>query len=163
MIIQIIGLCAFLFNLFSFHLKKKNDVLALQLYAQIFYAIHYFFLNGISAFIISLINMLRSILFLKNDDKNFNFITLTILYGLIMVFTYTNIYSIIPACASLIYTIAVCYGTKKQLVKACIITSLLWIIYNFTVGSYIGILNEIIMISSNTYIIIKGDKNAKSK
>ncbi len=161
MFIQLLGFIGFLFLISSFWLKKKRKILFLQIFAHIFYTVHYYYLNALSGTIISIVNIIRSAIFSYKDkykilSSNITFILFVLVYTIIGILIYDGLISLLPILAVLIYTITSFYGNKKSIVQSFILCSLLWIVYNFYSKSYIGIFNETIMIISNL-IVLKGD------
>jgi len=64
--------------------------------------------------------------------------------------------------ANLSYLIGMTYKNKKILLKGALVSSTCWILYAIFVGSYVSIVTESILLTSNTIQLIRIIKNNKS-
>ena len=156
-ILCVVGLILFVI---SMQKHNKKSILKWQAYSFSFYAMQYFLLGAYSGMLTYLINMLRSVMFFIFEDKKSIFKYLVVLFiaiSIIMgIFTYKGIFDIIPIINSILSILNVVQNDIKNIKIGQIIISLLWIIYDIKVYSYIAIISEIIVIVS----AIKGAKSS---
>lgn len=167
--IQLIGLIGFLFLLLSFWFKKKKQIIFMQIIANIFLSIHYWLLNAMSGSIICVFTVIRNIcLYDKKDKKTIIFygIIFTMIFTFIGMIMYDGLVSLIPTVATIFATYVLLKDDVNDIRLGNVLVSIMWIIYNFFVGSYIGIINETILTISNiaafeNYKLLK--RKSKSK
>ena len=58
LIIQLIGIIAYAILAFSYFRKSKKEILFIQMFSTIAFALHYYFLRGFTATICNLISLL---------------------------------------------------------------------------------------------------------
>ena len=71
-----------------------------------------------------------------------------IIYIVIAVLTYDNIYSILPITAAIVYMIFTWYGDELQVKKVAFICYFLWLLYDICILSYAGILSNMVLLIS---------------
>ena len=128
---QIFGLFAIFFWTISIQNKNKKDVLLLQIYASLCYAVQFFLLKGYTAMLIDLIAVLRLYAFYIDEKKHgeidkkllYIFLVLTISSG---VFTYDGLISIIPILIGVFYTVSTWVKNTKYLRMFYIVCAVLW-------------------------------------
>ena len=166
-VIQLIGAIAYAFLACSYFMKKKKDILFIQIFSAIAFAIHYYLLNGITASvcnIISLVIITIIYFFEKFNGKNKKiliFITIPLLV-LISLFTYENLFSIFPIIASTIVLINFIISNENTIRIAGIISATCWMVYAIIYKSYVGMLFEGIIIVT-TFIAYLKNINLKNK
>lgn len=153
--VQILGLIALIAWVSSVQLRKKSDILKLQILASIFYGLHYGFLNASSAAAVSVVSIIRllTIYLIEKTGRKVS-VPLLLLFILLLigvgVFTYTSPLSLIPILITIGYT----YGTWQQNTKVLriifFLCGWLWIYFNYNVGSYILIVGNAMEILSST-------------
>lgn len=152
---QVLGfIYAFILLLSNFG-KTKTQILFLQTISFFFKSIHYLLLGGFSGFLISLVSMIRNIIFLKIEKTILWLITFIFLYLLMGIYSYENIFSVLPVLATIIYTLTVNKNNLLYLRTGLIITSIVWLIYNIYINSYSGIIVQIITLVSNMILVKK--------
>lgn len=157
--IQLIGLLAFCILVLSFYRKEVITILVYQITANALYFLHYFLLGALSGAFISFINIIRNAVYIKSKRKIFIPIFI-LLYLLVTMVFYENIYSIIPMLASSIYLICMPFNKKKYLLLGEVISASLWLTYSIFVLSYSGMITESILLVSNTYQLIRLKKTS---
>ncbi len=155
---QLLGFIYALFLILSNFGKTKKQILLLQTISFFFKTFHYYLLGGISGFLTSLISMIRNIIFYKIKENKALTIFFIIVYIIIAIITFKNIYTLLPVFATITYTLIINYDNPKYLRYGMFLTSLTWLTYNIYIISYSGIIIQIIMIISNIIAIIKLDK-----
>lgn len=158
---QLIGCIGFVIALFAYHKNKKNKILINMILSNIFYLIHYLMLNAYSGCLTKAVAICRDIFIVSKKSKLISNIFLTIfilIYIIIGIFTYNNVWSLFPILAALIYLIPVWNGNEIVIKKTAFVGYILWLIYNIFVLSIIGIISNIVSIIS-VFIAIKKNKN----
>lgn len=117
---------------------------------------HYFFLNAYSGLVTKVMALIRNIFILgKEDNKklksNIFLILFIIVYIILAIITFKNIYSILPFVATIIYMIAVWNGNELQIKKIAFLCYFFCLVYNISVFSVMGIISNIVALIS-TYI-----------
>lgn len=164
LIIQLIGVIAYAILAFSYFKKNKKDILFIQIFSTIAFAIHYYLLGGITAIACNLISLLIIIIiyfFEKHNGKNkkvliFSTIPLLILISL---FTYENIFSIFPIIASTIVLVSFIISNENTIRISGIISALCWMVYAIIYKSYAGIVFEAFSAVSTFIAFIKNFNN----
>lgn len=146
-----LGLIAFLIMIMSYYEKKNDDIIGIQIVSYFLYIFHYYFLNAFTAISICFINIFRNIIIIKKDkydtlNSKYLFYLFIVLYISLGIYTYENIFSLSCIFASIINLKGLYTKDEEQIRKSGIINSLLWIIYNISVKSYIGIITQIILL-----------------
>lgn len=166
-IAQVLALFAILFWTLSIQNKKKKDVLAFQIFASLFYAIHFLLLGGYSAFIIDLITVARLYTFYI-DEKKHGEIRKSLLYIFIVVvlisgiFTYDGPISLLPVLIGLLYTVSTWVKNMKCLRIVYIICAVLWLIYNFEFRAVVAAGGNLLEIASGIVSMIRFDRRKKN-
>ena len=159
--IQLIGLLAFLVLVLSFYKKDTIKILIYQMTSNFAYAVHYFLLGAISGAFVSIVSIIRNILFLCVKGKRKIIVpVLAFLYLSCTYIFYENIYSILPAIANITYMMFMLKNSRKWLLKGETICALMWLIYGIFVKSYSEMLAESILFIST---VIQLSKYKKSK
>ena len=147
LIIQLIGVIAYVILAFSYFKKNKKDILIIQIFSTIAFAIHYYLLGGITAIVCNLISLLIIIIiyfFEKHNGKNKKVLILSTIPLLILIslFTYENIFSIFPIIASTIVLVSFIISNENTIRISGIISALCWMVYAIIYKSYAGIFFE---------------------
>ncbi len=159
---QILGLLAIISYAISPHAKTKRRVLVFHLISSILYALQYFLLNAFSAVITNTVGAVKCYIFYlyekkeKEIPKSLFWIFMLIILAL-GIFTYNNIYSLIPILASVLSLYSVWQDNLKVLRIIIIISSSSWIFYNLIVGAYIGVIGNIFQLVSAIIAIVRFD------
>lgn len=167
LIIQLIGVIAYIILEFSYFKKNKKDILFIQIFSTIAFAIHYYLLGGMTATVCNLISLLIIIIiyfFEKHDGKNKKVLILSTIPLLILIslFTYENIFSIFPIIASTIVLISFIISNENTIRISGIISALCWMVYAIIYKSYAGIFFEAFSAVS-TFIAFLRNFNIKNK
>jgi hypothetical protein len=152
--IQLIGLLAFCILVLSFYKKDTKTILVYQTTSNLIYFIHYLLLGGLTGAFISLMSVIRNIVFIKTKSKIIIPIFI-LLYLIITIIFYESIYSILPMIANSCYLIFITFNTKKHLLIGEVMSATLWVIYSIFVLSYTEIITESILIVSNVIQLIR--------
>jgi len=166
-IIQLIGIIAYAILAFSYFKKKKKDILFIQIFSTIAFAIHYYLLSGITGTICNLITLGIVIIiyfFEKKEGKKKNILVFSTIPLLILIslFTYENIYSIFPIIASTVVLISFVLSNENTIRISGIISALCWLIYAIMYKSYVAVIFETFTIIS-TFIAFCKNRNGNNK
>lgn len=146
--------------------KDKKKIVALGILYAILYGGQYLLLGAMTGFAMNIISIIRNIWFYinaKNNKKN-NLIVLIVLIVLAIIFgaiSYSNIFSIIPVIASILYTYSIWQDNVKTYRWLALPISALWITYNICSKSIFGIIAELILLIVEIIGIIKIQKLKK--
>lgn len=152
----------------SIQLNKKSRILELQILASVFYAFHYGFLDAMSAVGVTLVSIIRllTIYLIEKKGKEVPLYVLLIFLGMLVIvgiFTYEGIISMLPIFITMIYTYVTWQKNTKVIRIGFFCAGWMWIIYNFTIGSYILMIGNILEVISSTVSFFRFDRNKKEK
>lgn len=157
--IQLIGLLGFCVLVLSFYKKEIAKILTYQITSNFAYTVHYFLLGGLTGAFCSLIGIIRNIVLIKFNNRKVIIPIFILLYLIVTILFYENIYSIFPMIANSTYLILITHKNKKNILIGAIISSIFWVLYSAFVSSYVSIVTESILIVSNTIQLIKLREN----
>lgn len=164
-IAQIFGLGAMLSLFVVYQQKDRKKLIMAKLSADICWVIHYLCLGGIAGMIPNGVGIFRELIFINRTSKKWaSSIFWPVLFVLINwglgISTFRSAFNILPIAASTMATISLWVSNPKLTKIITLPASLSFAIYDFFVGSYVGIINEVIVITS---IILSLVKERKSK
>ena len=154
-IAQILGVIGWTLYLLSFHAKRENKVIFMQILASTFYGLNYGLLGAWSGLFVSALETIRSIGYYKTDKDKYIFRLSVPVYILIGIFSEDSIVGILPIAASLLESYAT-LKSKKFMVIGGAIGMCLWIVYGFFYADYVGILTDLLILVSNLSILLNG-------
>ena len=151
--IQLIGVVAWLFLVFSYYRKDTNRILVFQITGTLLYCLLYFLLGAYSGLFICAFETLFDFGYYKTDKDKYIYILsvpIRIIGGLL---TFSTLADVLPICASLTdgYTLT---KKKKVVVIGAIISYTLWVIYDIFVMSISGAITDGIIVLSNLSILL---------
>lgn len=164
-IAQIIGGIVLILTVISIQFKTKEKILICQIIANILISIQYFLLNALTGGVVSIINVIRCIIFYYYKKKNMKpsvvflgiFVIIAIVSGIL---TWQSVLSIIPIIAAIIFT----YGLWQDnitITRICTgITAGNWTIYNIIVKAYAGAIQSIAECISSIIAIIRNKQKS---
>ena len=163
LISQLFALVAFIISLLAFHKSEKIKIFETANVSVIFNLIHYFLLNAYNGFFTKLLALFRNSFIIYKDKKKINsnlfFVIFIILYLLVSIFTYKNIYSILPSIAGIIYLVVIWNGNELAIKKVGCFCYFLWLVYNIFVFSIMGIVSSVVAIISTFVAVLNYQKN----
>ena len=166
-LIQAIGILGTVLFFFSYQFKSNKTLFRVQFISYLCYTAHLLMLGAITGGISYVLNTVRSFCL---GSKN-AFLKSRIMCGIIcalqvitLIFTWDSWWSILPVTANIAATIGgYTYNARKIRIAGMFINSPLWIVYDIIVGSWAGILDEIVTEASMIISIIRyGWKNLDS-
>ena len=157
---QVLALFAILFWVISILLKNKKNILLMQVIANGIYGIEYLLLGAFSAASMNFLSFLRLLVYYFYALLNikmpkwilFVFIALVLLFGII---TYDGLISLLPIIITVLYTYAFWQNNLNVAIIIYIVAAIIWIYYNYEVGAYVGIIGNILEITTGLISLIK--------
>lgn len=172
---QIVMLGAYIVMTTSFWLKKREKILGLQVLGNLLFAIQYVMLGkaGYTGAMMSVVSIVRAYVFARKNGTNLSGdsdnkeahevkkMSNSILYAFVVVYlilsiiTWDSIVSVCALIATIVYTFGM-WADKPQTIRfTSNIASVFWIIYNVSIGGYVGAIAELVLFSSNIVAMIK--------
>ncbi|MBR3839767.1 MAG: YgjV family protein [Erysipelotrichales bacterium] len=126
----------------------NKNLFRVQFASYLCYTTHLLMLGAITGGISYILNLIRSFCLGSQNaflrDKKMCYV-ICMLQILTLIFTYEEWWSILPVVANIASTIGgYTYNAQKIRIAGMFVNSPLWIIYNIIVGSWAGILDEIV-------------------
>lgn len=148
MFVQIIGFVGTLLFFACFQCKNSKNLFRVQLLSYLFYTTHLLLLGAITGGVSYMINTVRSFCL----SSKWAFMRSRAMCGILcamhllaLVFTWSGWISILPVVANIAATIGgYTHNGQKIRIAGMFINSPLWIIYDIIVGSWAGILDEVV-------------------
>ena len=161
-LIQGIGFFALFFVILSFQKKKRVSLLLIMLAGLLLFVVHFSLLKAWTGALMNLVE--AGVVFVsykrevsgwaKKSFWPYVFILLYILFGLL---TVKNRIDILPIIAQIFGAIAVWQKNPRIIRYIMLAPRPLWFIYNATVGSYAGMMTEILIFISVIIGIVRFD------
>lgn len=165
---NILGVIGIFFLVVSVQCNKKSSILIFQIFANIFYGLQYLTLGAFSAGVMSIVSLLRCLIFYSYDRKGklvplwlFLILALSIIFPIF--FTYDGILSLFPIVATLVYSYATWQKNLSLFRKLVMSVSSLWVVYNFAVGAYISVIGSVFEFVSSIIAIYRLDVKGSGK
>lgn len=163
-IIQAIGLIGTALFFLSFQCKSNKNLFRVQFLSYLFYTVHLILLGAITGGISYIINTFRSfclgskIEFARSKKMC---VIICIMQLIALAITWSGWISLLPVAANIAATVGgYTHNARKIRIVGMFVNSPLWIIYDIIVGSWAGILDEVVSeISMIISIIRYGWKN----
>lgn len=151
---------------FSYLTKDKKKIMILVTMTSLFYGVEYFLLGALSGVAVNIISIIRNVWFYinaKNNKKNsvWILIILSALLVILGIITYTNIFSIIPIVATIMFTYSVWQDNNKVYKYMAVPMSIMWIVYNFICGSILGVIAESVILIFEIVGIMRYEKQGQ--
>lgn len=148
LLIQGIGFVGTLLFFISFQCKNNRTLFRVQFLSYLFYTVHLLLLGAITGGISYIINTFRSICL----GSKWNFAQrkemcwiICLMQAAALIFTWSGWISLLPVAANIAATIGgYTHNAQKIRIAGMAINSPLWIIYDIIVGSWAGILDEVV-------------------
>ena len=164
---QILEIIALIITLIAYQLKTKKQIFKGMCIANIFDIAHYLLLNAYSGFSTKLMALIRNLFIIEKEknkklNKKLFLILFIICYIVLGIYTFKNIYSILPFTAAIIYMIVVWNGNELQVKKIAFICYFIWLIYNICIHSIMAVIANIISLIL-TYIAYYNRKKEENE
>ena len=154
-IAQVLGIISWLLLLYSYTKEDIDKLLFIQILVSVFDIASYLLLGADAGLLICAVELIRTILYYKTNKDNLIFIISMILYAVIALVTIKTWYAFLPILGSIIDA----YGTSRdsKVANYCsIVSNTLWTIYDILILSYIGALNDIVVVICNICVLALG-------
>ncbi|MBQ1812802.1 MAG: YgjV family protein [Bacilli bacterium] len=154
---QIFVIMSYLFLINTYQVKSnKKMILILNIVACIFSATGFFFLKAYAGCIMSLIAVVRNILFANKKINKFDsLIIILAIIVLLSLYTYQNVFSLLPVIATILYSLSVWQDNNKLYKIFGIPIEMCWLSYHIYVKSLFGIILESILFGSVVIGIVR--------
>ena len=148
---------SYLFLINTYQVKSnKKMILILNIVACIFSATGFFFLKAYAGCIMSLIAVVRNILFANKKINKFDsLIIILAIIVLLSLYTYQNVFSLLPVIATILYSLSVWQDNNKLYKIFGIPIEMCWLSYHIYVKSLFGIILESILFGSVVIGIVR--------
>ena len=153
---QTCAFIAWIFFLSSYHAKRENKVIFLQIMSSIFYALDYFLLGSMSGLYISIFELIKSIGYYKSDKDKYIYLFTLPVYGLIVyLIGEFNILIALAIVGSLIDGYVALKDTKTM-VYGGMISNSMWVIHDLCFHDFVGGVTDAFLVFSNMSIVLRG-------
>ena len=164
MLIQIIGLMGTALFFLSYQCKSNRNLFRVQFLSYVCYTVHLLLLGAVTGGVSYVLNTLRSFCLgsrWKFARSRTMCAIICALQVIALIFTWSGWISVLPVAANIAATIGgYTHNPRKIRIAGMFINSPLWILYDIMVGSWAGILDEIVTEASMILSIIRyGWKN----
>lgn len=156
------ALLAMLSDSYSSSKKTTKSMLKVQNFSQLFYGLSSIVLKGYSGAVQNFISVIRNILAIKENKKEYiQWILLAIAVTIGVVVNKIGIIGYLPIIANVQYTIIVLKvkNNEKALKISFLISCILFTIFNIYIYNFIGIITNFITITSILIFLFKKNKN----
>ena len=163
-VVQVIGLIGTALFFMSYQCKSNRNLFRVQFLSYLCYTIHLILLGAITGGISYILNAVRSFcLGSKNEFARSRkmCIIICILQIMTLVITWSGWLSVLPVAANIAATVGgYTHNARKIRIAGMFINSPLWILYDIMVGSWAGILDELVSEGSMILSVVRyGWKN----
>lgn len=161
---QLIGFFGVVFSILVYQFNKRSTILRLGTIAALLYSLHFLLLGAYTGSAMNLIGGVRGYVFykIKPDNRHrwilYVFIALAALSTLL---TWNGLISLLPFTATSIGGFALWHQDPKYIRRWILLAPPIWFVYSYLVGSYPGMLIEIIVFTSNIIGEIRFDVDRK--
>lgn len=139
---QITGFCAMITTVIAYFQKDDFTVKKLMLLSSLFWGTHFYLLwvyAGLAAVVIFVFRLVLSLKYQKNKRAFFSIIGVTLITWY---FTYDGLFSLLPIITSMSWAYSFFFLEKIKLRLAMMFNSAVWLVYQVSIGSISGIINE---------------------
>ena len=166
-LIQAIGILGTVLFFLSYQFKRNKSLFRVQFVSYLCYTVHLLLLGATTGGISYILNTVRSFClgskysFLKSKWMCYIICALQVMT---LIFTWGGWWSILPVAANIASTIGgYTHNARKIRIAGIFINSPLWIVYDILVGSWAGLLDEVVSEASMLISIYRyGWKNLDS-
>lgn len=161
---NIFGLFAMVSLFLIYRQKTRKKFLLCKLSADIFWVFHYFFLGAFGGIVPNFVGIFREIIFLnKKENAKSNLLPLIFIAANLAlgIKSFDHIYNILPILASVSVTTSMWLDDPHSAKKLTLPASVLFLVYDIFVLSYIGIINETLSIVSAIIYFTNSRKSKK--
>ena len=146
--VQVIGFAGTILFFLSFQCRKNQNLFRVQLLSYLCYTTHLLMLGAVTGGVSYILNLVRSFCLGSNNTflKGKHMCRIICALQLVtLLFTWDGWLSILPVAANIASTIGgYTHNPRKIRIAGMFINSPLWIIYDILVGSWAGVLDELV-------------------
>mgnify|MGYP003296919332 CR=1 FL=1 len=158
---QVFGIGAMVSLFLVYQQKSRKNMIMAKLSADICWVVHYLCLGGIAGVIPNAIGIFRELVFVNRKDKKWAGhliwpIIFIIINWSLGISTFNSAFNILPIAASTVVTLSLWIDNPHLTKLLSLPVSLSFMVYDFYVCSYVGIVNELISIVSIGLFFIVG-------
>lgn len=163
-LIQLIGFIGYALLSMSYFKKRKEQILFMQIIANIFFVVHYYLLDGVTGAISNVFGLITytAIYFFDKHklgkQKNILSLVMIILLFISVILAYDNIYSMLPFIAFTLAIISFLSNDEYKIRSYGIIVAICWLLYAIVWDSYAAIIFEVVTLISTIIALIKNPK-----
>ena len=163
-LIQAVGIVGTALYFISFQCRKNRNLFRVQFLSYLFYTVHLLLLGAVTGGASYMINLFRSFCLgsrWKFAQKKEMCVVICLMQIAALFITWSGWISLLPVLANIASTIGgYTHNARKIRLAGMMINSPLWIIYDLIVGSWAGILDEVVSeVSMIVSVIRYGWKN----
>ncbi len=149
LVVQGVGAVGYTLLALSYFKKEKSKILFMQIFAYIFFVMHYYLLNGITGAICNFIGLLSLVTIYMFEKRNLKYKILVSMFFIILllavnIVTFQNIFSIFPMVASVIVIVSFLENNENDIRGIGVLAAICWLVYAIVYKSYIAIVFETI-------------------
>lgn len=162
---QLFGIGAMISLFLIYQQNDRRKLIAAKLSADAFWVAHYLCLGGIAGLIPNFVGIFRELVFINRRESNWAshrfWPVLFILTNLSLgIYSFSSSFDLLPISASALVTLSLWLKNPRLTKIISIPVSAAFMLYDFHIGSYVGVVNESIAIGS---IIISFLKELRSR
>lgn len=165
---MIFSILAFITLIISICIKDRKKSLCVQSLNCLFEAIYNFIISAFTGAFLSIINLIRSFLFInkKKINKRVYLIMLIIFESIIIInclYTWQGFISLLPTIGSIIRTYCLWQSNMKLVRISGITTGLLYGSYYIYYSSWFMVLGDVVLLVTGIYVLLKNDIKIRRK
>jgi len=146
---QFFGLCSIIISLISQQFKLREKILIAFIFANLFNAVHFYFLGAISGLVLAIIGALRFGIAIKYNSKRWLYIFL-IINSIAAYFMFEGVALTGTSYLAATFIILSSFLKNDSAMRiAIIIGALGWLIYGFLISSIIAIVANVLFLASS--------------
>lgn len=167
-IAQIFGIGAMISLFLIYQQKSRKNLIICKLSADLFWVFHYLCLGAYGGIVPNFVGIFRELVFMQRENKKWAQIFIWPILFIVLnwalgIRTFNSPINILPIAASTFVTVSLWLKNPTLTKIISVPVSITFMVYDYFVGSWIGIINESLSIASIFIYFIKsgGSKNAK--
>ena len=157
-----IGVVALILCLLCFQMKNRSVIMIMQMTASLLFSVQLFMVGAITGAILDVISFVRTLIFSRRESSKwaqsplwlYSFLIVMIFTGIL---TWDNIFSLFAILGTLLSTFALWMKNPKYIRLISLLVGPCWITYHIFVGTYTGIINEVLALTSIIIGLIRND------
>ena len=159
MVIQLIGLAGTVLFFLSYQCRSNRNLFRVQLLSYLCYTVHLLLLGAVTGGLSYILNMVRSFCLASKKRFAHSRAMCAVICGLqlaALCVSWSGWLSILPVAANIAATIGgYTHNARKIRLAGMLINSPLWMVYDVLVGSWAGILDEVVSEGSMLLSILR--------